>query len=72
MESPFSRSSLQKGYVLGFPTNRVGTPDPERHLSAASCATIRILMHSALLWASSNNEVRSFSINVSTVICINT
>ncbi len=47
--------------MLGSPTNRSGTPDPVRELSAASSVIIRILMHSALLWASSSYEVSTLA-----------
>ena len=44
------------GHCLGNPTNRSDIPSPERSLSPAACSIIRILMHSALLWATCNIE----------------
>ena len=55
---PFSNDTTQAGYSLGMPEGRSTAPSPERSLSPAACCLVRALMHSALLWASCNNEVR--------------
>ena len=49
--------TTKAGYALGSPKQREVVPSPERSLSPAACAIIRAIMHSALIWASSNNEV---------------
>ena len=53
----FSNDTTQAGYSLGMPEGRSTAPSPERSLSPAACCLVRALMHSALLWASCNNEV---------------
>ena len=56
----FHRSdSTETGYALGDPAQRSQIPSPERGISPSACAVLRALMHSALLWASCNNEVRA-------------
>ena len=55
----FSNDTTQTGYPLGMPEGRSTVPSPERSLSPAACCLIRALMHSALLWASCNNEVHT-------------
>jgi len=54
----FSDDNTQTGYSLGMPEGRSTVPSPERGLSQAACCIVRALMHSALLWASCNNEVQ--------------
>lgn len=51
-----SSDETQTGHVLGLPEGRTNT-HPERKLSPIACCIIRVLMHSALLWASCNNHV---------------
>ena len=51
-----SSDETQTGHVLGPPDGRTST-HPERKLSPIACCIIRVLMHSALLWASCNNHV---------------
>ena len=53
----FSHDITQAGYALGKPEGRSTDPFPERGLSPAGCCLVRAIMHSALLWASCNNEV---------------
>ena len=57
--SLFSNDTTQAGYSLGMPEGRSTAPSPERSLSPAACCLVRALMHSALLWASCNNEVHT-------------
>ena len=57
--SLFSNDTTQAGYSLGMPKGRSTLPSPERSLSPAACCLTRALMHSALLWASCNNEVHT-------------
>ncbi len=47
----------QMGYVLETPKKRGFAPILERNLSPAASAIMRVLMHCALLWASSQSEV---------------
>ena len=65
--SLFSNDTTQAGYSLGMPEGRSTAPSPERSLSPAACCLVRALMHSALLWASCNNEVST----VDNVYCFN-
>ena len=53
--------TTQTGYALGPPEQRETIPSPERSLSPAACAILRAIMHSALLWATCNNEVYHYS-----------
>ena len=43
------------GYDLGIPENRMYIT-PERDLSTRAVCILRALMHSALIWASCNND----------------
>ena len=52
----FRIDTTQTGYALGFPEQRETLPFSERSLSPAACAILRAIMHSALLWATCNNE----------------
>ena len=52
-----STDNTETGYALGPPTQREAVPTSERSLHPPSCAIIRALMHSCLLWASCTNEV---------------
>ena len=56
--SPLRTDETQTGHCLGQPQGRSSVPAPERSLSPAACCILRALMHSALLWASCNNQVR--------------
>ena len=49
------QDTTKKGYVLGAPENRTHTA-PERHLSARAVCILRALLHSALIWATCNNQ----------------
>ena len=51
-----STDKTQTGHVLGSPEGRTNTL-PERTLSPAVICILRVLMHSALLWASCNVQV---------------
>ena len=53
--------NTEQGYALGLPEQRETLPSPERSLSPAACAILRAIMHSALLWASCNNEENEVS-----------
>ena len=50
-----SQDTTKKGYNLGAPENRT-IAYPERNLSARAVCILRVLMHSAFIWASCNNE----------------
>ena len=58
---PFRHDSTQTGYALGDPAERGIIPSPERSLPPVACAIMRALMHSSLLWASCNNEVKLYN-----------
>ena len=57
----FRSDITETGYALGDPAQRGPIPSPERSLPPAACAILRALMHSSLLWASCNNEVRMYN-----------
>ena len=53
-----SNDSTQTGHDLGDPNGRTTVPAPERNLSPPSICVLRVLMHSAFLWACCNNDQR--------------
>ena len=44
------------GHCLGQPNGRSVIPFPERSMSSVACNVLRAIMHSALTWASCNNN----------------
>ena len=46
----------QVGHVLGSPDKRSTLPEPERGLSPSGCALLRLILHSVLVWSSSNAD----------------
>ena len=48
--------NTETGYALGHPNTRGNVPTPERSLTPAACCIVRVIMHSALLWTSCNND----------------
>ena len=50
----------QVGHVLGNSDKRSVLPEPERGLSPSGCALLRLLLHSVLVWSSSNADDVSF------------
>jgi hypothetical protein len=48
--------TTQTGHVLGSARHRSDNPTPERDLSPSACSLLRLLLHSALLWASCSQD----------------
>ena len=44
------------GHVLGSSDKRSVLPEPERGLPPSGCALLRLILHSVLVWSSSNAD----------------